>query len=212
MSIRHLCQLGALLLASQFLMAAPAASGGGVRIDVLVFAQPGADGSNYWQDTRSLPVCHAVALREGSGAEAAFNNNDECVRKPGYDAAYGGFSATAANALPAQAEKLKAGNYTLLVNRNWQQANTNLAPVLLRGGRKIGTRQELEGTLSIGDITTTTGSVVTEVQLNLVLTQMDGDKPRYVTVQETRVITPGEINYFDHPMLGVLLQLNKVAP
>lgn len=172
-----------------------------IQVEVLVFTQPGADGSSLWQDSRSLPVCHAVALRDGSGAEAAYTDSSSCVRKPGMDAAYGGFSATGNNAVPAHAAKLKSANYMLLVNQTWRQANTNLAPVVLRGGKTVGSRQELEGTLTLAN--TTAG---TEATLDLVLTRLDGEKPQYVTLQETRVIKAGETNYFDHPMFGVLLQ------
>lgn len=180
---------------------------GAIRVDVLVMAPQGVDGSNYWQDSRSLPVCHAVALREGSGAESAFIKGEDCTRKSGFDPAYGGFSGTGSNALPAHAAKLKGAGYALLVNRHWQQAGATQSPVLLRGGREANGRQELEGTLTL---TAMTSGI--EARLDLVLTRMDGDKPQYVTLQETRVVKMGETNYFDHPLFGVLLQATHAAP
>lgn len=176
-----------------------------VQVDVLVFAQPATESSSLWQDTRALPVCHAVALRDGSGAEAAYPDNRGCTRKAGLDPAYAGFSGTSSIALPALSAKLAGSQYTLLTGRQWRQASASLSPVLLRGGRTAGERRELEGTLALAHT-----SAGLEATLALVLTRMDGDKPQYVTLQETRVVKPGEVNYFDHPLFGVLLQVTPV--
>jgi hypothetical protein len=177
-----------------------------LQAEVLVFSQPGANGAPYWQDSRPFPVCHAVALREGAGAEDAFTDGSRCTRKTGFDAAFGGFAGISALALPAHAGKLESAGYTLLTGRRWQQVSANLSPVLLRGGKRTGERQELEGTLALN-----TGSAGTEASLELVLTKMDGDRPQFVTLSETRVIKPGELHYFDHPLFGVLLQ-TSLAP
>lgn len=197
-----------LLLLAMSGAASAAEKNNGVQVEVLVFAQASADAGNYWQDSRSLPVCHAVALHDGSGAESAFIDSKQCTRKTGFEAAYGGFSGTGSNALPEQAGKLKSSNLNLLLNRNWHQASLNLAPVLLRGGRTLGDRQEFEGTLTLA--TTTAG---TEATLEMVLTRLDGgssqEKPQFVTLQETRVIKAGETNYFDHPLFGVLLKVSN---
>lgn len=196
----------ALLLMLALVNSAVAADrNGGLQVEILVFAPANVDGSDYWQDSRALPACHAVALRDGSGAEAAFTNNEGCTRKPGMEPAYAGFSGTGGNALPVHAVKLQTAGYTLMANRLWRQGNASLSPVLLRGGRSAANRQELEGT-----VTLTATSAGTEARLELVLTRMDGDKPQYVTLQETRVIKPGETHYFDHPLFGVLLQVSNV--
>lgn len=182
----------------------------GVQVDVLVFSQPGADGTNFWQEIRPLPACHAVALRDGSGAEDAFANGEPCEKKSGLDAAFGGFSGASLAAMPAQTTKLVTGNYPVMIARHWKQAAINLSPVLLRGGRKAGERQEVEGTITLADITTRTGSTVTEAQIEFVLTEMEGEKPRHVTLRESRVVKSGELHYFDHPLFGVLVQVTDL--
>lgn len=189
--------------------AATAGEGSSLRVDILVFAQPAADGANYWQDNRTLPPCHAVALHEGAGAEAAFTDNTGCERKAGHDPAYAGFAAAGNAALTGQAGKLKTGGYSLLLNRGWRQASLGQSPVLLRGGRTAGARQELEGTITISGTEKTP-----EVTLDITLTRMDGERPQYVVLKETRRVKSGEPNYFDHPMLGAIVQItvNDTAP
>jgi len=188
-------------------LAAPlaAAAERALQVEVIAFTQPAANGAPYWQASRTLPACHAVALREGAGAEDAFADGSRCSRKPGFDAAFGGFSAVSAQALGAHAAKLEAAGHALLASRRWQQVSANLSPVLLRGGRRSADRQELEGTVALRTV-----SSGTEVSLEFVLTKMDGDSPQYVTLIETRVIRPGELHYFDHPLFGVLLQASAV--
>lgn len=184
---------------------AATADAGMLRVDLLAFAQPAADGTNYWQDSRVLPPCDAVALHEGSGAEAAFAGNTGCVRNPGHDPAYAGFAAAGSSALNAQAAKLKKNGYTPLLDRGWRQSGTGLSPVLLHGGRSQDGRQEIEGTITLGGTEKTP-----EVTLDFTLMRIDGGKPQYVRMQETRKVKPGELNYFDHPLFGAILQVTSV--
>lgn len=178
------------------------ADGKGFRVDLVAFTQPAADGTHYWQDTRMLPPCHAVALHDGGGATAAFENNAGCIRKPGLDVAVAGYGAAGNSTLGAQAAKLKKSGYAVLLDRGWRQSGLGLSPVLLRGGRTLNGRQEIEGTITIGGTEKTP-----EATLDLTLTRMDGDKPQYVTLQETRKLKSGELNYLDHPLFGVILQV-----
>ncbi len=177
----------------------------GLRVDLLAFSHPGASGAGYWADQRPLPPCHAVRLRDGGGAEAAFTNGTgDCVRSSGHDAATGGFPAAGNSALGNHATKLKGKGYALLLDRGWKQAATNQSPVLLNGGRRTDARQELSGTITLGGT-----ERMPEVTLQLVLTRMDGDKPQYVVLEETRRLKPDEPNYFDHPLFGVILQVGS---
>lgn len=209
MNLVRFAAIAFLALAAAAGAATAGAEGSSLRVDILVFAQPAADGANYWQDNRTLPPCHAVALHEGAGAEAAFTDNSGCERKAGHDPAYPGFAAAGNATLTPQAGKLKTGGYPLLLNRGWRQASLGQSPVLLRGGRTAGARQELEGTITIGGTDKTP-----EVTLDLTLTRMDGEQPQYVALKETRRVKSGEPHYFDHPMLGAIVQItvNDTAP
>lgn len=196
-------RLHAALLATLALSLMPLAAQAGLRVDILAFNQPGNAGAEYWGNTRPLPPCHAVLVRDGGGAEAAFPGNEQCRRQAGYDAAVAGYSAGGGSAvLAAQAGKLKAKGYPQLLNRGWRQAAAGQSPVLLRGGRSVAGRQELEGTLSVGG-----SEKAPEVTIELVLTRMDGEQPQYVVLRETRKLKPGELNYFDHPLFGAILQV-----
>lgn len=200
MNILHIL---ALAMIATHAMPAFAADEKPLRVDILAFTQPGANGAAFWQDRRSLPPCHAVLLHDGTGAQSAFDGGQECEHKVGHDAAFGGFSAIGTSQLGAYAGKLKIAGYPLLVNRGWRQAPGNLSPVVLRGGRTAGTRQEFEGTLTVGG-----SDRMPEVALNMTLTRMEGDKPRYVTITDTRRLKPGEPAYFDHPLFGVIVAVS----
>lgn len=200
--LRRTLMAGIALCAAAVASVAAAAEERPLRVDILAFAQPPVTGAAYWQDLRTLPPCHAVALRDGTGAQAAFDGDRGCVRTPGFDAAFGGFSGTGNSQFTAHAGKLKASGQSVLLNRGWRQASANLSPVLVRGGRNANGRQELEGTVAVGGT-----DRMPEVTLELTLTRMDGEKPQYVTLRDTRRLKPGETNYFDHPLFGVILSV-----
>ena len=176
-----------------------------IRIDLLAFAPAGNTGS-YGVQRLPLPPCHAVLLRDGTGAEAAFaGSNPACGNKPGFDAVYAGYAAVGASTLTAAAGKLKAGGYTVLLNKGWRQGSTGQSPVLLRAGKTIAGRAEIEATLDINGSTR-----LPEVTLDIVLTRLRGDQPEYLLLHETRRLKPGEPHYFDHPQLGAILQISDV--
>jgi hypothetical protein len=186
------------------LLLASAGAQAALRIDLLVFSQTAASGDGLgWTTTLPLPPCHAVQLREGAGAEAAFASDGECVKKPGVDPVYVGYSGTGAAALTTAGNKLKTAGNTLLVNRGWRQSG-DLSPVLLKGGKDIGGRPEVSGTLAV-----TTEDKYVSVTLDLVLTRLNAasGQPEYLPVREVRKMKTGEPHYLDHPLLGAIVQV-----
>lgn len=192
-----------LLLLSLFAGHAAAA----MHVDVLVFTQPGATGDTLpWKSELPLPPCHAVQLREGSGAEAAYINDSECVKKKGYEAIYAGYGATGASTLPGL-NKLKNAGHNVLVNRGWRQTSGGLSPVLLRGGPDVGGRPQVVGTLEY-----TAAEKYVEVKLEFVLTRLNEGQPEYLVISETRKMKYGEPHYLDHPLLGAIVQVDDLTP
>ncbi len=210
---RMAASLGALLLAVLAACGLHAAeSKGPFHVEVIAFTQPGvSDGSTrtatYWNDSLTLPPCHAVQLRDGVGAEIAFEGDARCIRTKGAYTTLTGFSGIDTNALPAQAAKIKRNGYSLLLSRRWHQASATLSPVLLQGGAATDTRQELQGTLTLIE-----NERWLEVALEFVLTRMDGETPQYVTLKETRKFKAGELQYFDHPLFGMIVQVSTDTP
>ncbi|MFZ5722743.1 MAG: CsiV family protein [Pseudomonadota bacterium] len=177
-----------------------------LRVDVLAFTQPAAaEDPLAWSTTLPLPPCHAVQLREGGGAEAAFRNESECVKKPGYDPVYAGYAGAGTASLATAAGKLKNGGHRLLLNRGWRQSG-DLSPVLLSGGNTVANRPEVVGTLSVSVM-----EKYIEVTLELVVTRFRAEqpdaRPEYLTIRETRKMKSGEPHYFDHPLVGAIVQV-----
>lgn len=207
-----------------FLLAAPllttlatgglqaAESKGPFHVEVLAFTQPGVSddstrAATWWNDSVAMLPCHAVQLRDGVGAEIAFEGDTRCIRTPGAYTTLTGFSAISTTALATQAGKMKRNGYNLLLSRSWHQASATLSPVLLQGGASTDTRQELRGTLTL-----TESERWLEVTLEFVLTRMDGEMPQYVTLKEARKFQAGELQYFDHPLFGMMVQVSTDTP
>lgn len=192
-----------LLIALALLL--PVAGHSEIRIDMLAFTPAATAAGSYGQATLPLPPCHAVLLRDGGGADAAFSSPADCSKKPGFEAVYTGFAGTGASALGTAAGKLKASGYAVLLNKGWRQGSTGQSPVLLRAGKTIAGRSELEATIDIGGSTR-----LPEVTLEIVLTRLRGEQPEYLLLRETRRLKPGEPHYFDHPLVGAILQISDV--
>ncbi|MFP5440680.1 MAG: CsiV family protein [Gammaproteobacteria bacterium] len=191
------CVAGLLLLTA-------ATADAALRVDVLVFGQPAASSEGLgWTTTSPLPPCHAVQLRDGSGAEAAFANDSECQPVAGKEPMYAGYAGAGAASLTNAATKLKNGGHPLLVNRGWRQS-PDLSPVLLRGGADIAGRPEVMGTFTLG-----VQEKYVEVTLDLVLTRLNktSGQPEFLVIRETRKMKTGEPHYLDHPLLGAIVQV-----
>lgn len=185
--------LAALLLG----MIATHALAGEPRTEIVIFAQPGATAEGVWSGVHALPPCHAVMLRAGGGAEAAFTPGDaRCQPQPGMDVVVSGMNVAEPSTLVAAAGKLRGNGYRVLMHQAWRQAGTGRSPVLIRQG-------DIEGIVALGGTPR-----APEVTLTLTLQRASGEKTEYVTLQETRVLKPGEPNYFDHSLLGALVQVN----
>ncbi len=199
-SFRLAVAIGLLLAASDAIAA--------LQIELMVFKQPTtateSDGLN-WQVAAPLPPCHAVQLRDGGGADAAFANDDgECVKQNGQSPLFTGYgTASATPSLVTAAAKLRAAGQSPLINRAWRQTGA-LSPVLLSGGADMAGQPEVRGTVSV-----TPADTYVEVTLDLVLTRLNASSglPEFLRIAETRKMKSGEPHYLDHPLLGAIVQV-----
>lgn len=185
-------------------------------IEVLAFTPPGSGSADaasantvndYWHDTAALPPCHAARLGNDGNAALAFEDETNCIRTPGALTKLTGIYGANNTALTTEAEKLKRNGYTLLLNRSWRQTSATLAPVLLRSERAITGQPELQGTLTL-----TETERYLELGLAFVLARTGEGMPQYVTLKESRKIKSGELQYFDHPLLGLIVLVTANTP
>ena len=170
-------------------------------VELLVFRQaPGQATAAVWTPGPGvLPPCDAVRLRADGGAEAAFSPGDRtCTARPGRIVLAGGLNALEAPALATEAGKLQKAGHALLARKGWRQALANGAPILLAGQ---AAELKLSGFLALEE-----AGGMTTASLDLVLAR-GGDAPAHAHLVDERVVKPGELHYFDHPLFGVLLRL-----
>lgn len=185
-------------------LAVPVAYGQDMRINVIVFRMATDGDSPAWDDTRELPPCDAVHLRAGGGAEAAFSPGQaDCRQRADRSPMPAGFNLIDTTSLTEHVNRLRKGGYVVLATESWRQASANGAPVLLRAGQLVHGHPELEGTITLsGDERLPT------VELALTLQNMVAKTPLFTTLRGNRRLKPGEWHYFDHSLLGALVQVS----
>lgn len=161
-------------------------------VEVVVFSRSGTPGPG---GTLLPPLNRAVDPAPPSAIPAPF------ARLP-----------DSALALLAQARRLQAGgSYRVLVHTGWWQRLSG------PGGLQAARLDSAARDMTLGETLTGTVGVyrtqVINVRLDLAMVTANAlpGNGAVLRLKETRGVRPNEINYFDHPDLGVLVQV-RAAP
>jgi hypothetical protein len=114
-------------------------------------------------------------------------------------------------------------NYTVLANYTWQQpipVSNKAVPIHIYGGKSFGNIYELDGTITINRdryFNLATNLVLTEPSELLgnigqadYGTTLDQNSLVSFQLKEQRRLKSKELNYIDHPLFGMLIEINKV--
>ena len=163
----------------------------------------------------------AYADNAGSGAEAAPNSIDErpydlyVLGEPAGEGMY--------RILPASAQRLagaagvlgRSSRSRVLLHTGWRQPTFNGRRIRLQNETRVegpapalgllgGSSAELDGWLELE------AGRGLRVHLDLLLGRRAGEVVDSFRLRQTRVLTPGELHYFDHPAFGVIVRVDAL--
>lgn len=163
------------------------------QVEVIAFRYPQETDSS-WAAAPDIPDFSGAQRLIRPGADTEIDGAD----------AYVALSSSQLQ-LAGAAQVLERSNYQVLIHSGWRQPATDSRPVYLATPPADANpaAPTLEGVVRLA-----VAARAMHISSNFIVHLTDAP----IAISETRAVSAGELHYFDHPLLGLLVQVTPVVP